>query len=76
MSMPTQTVRLNGEHRSITTGTTVDNLVTILETEGSKIDRRAIAVEANRMIVPRSTYKEHTLQHEDEIEIVTIVGGG
>ncbi len=76
MSVTTQTVRLNGENRSIAPGTTVDHLVALLEAEGSKIDRRAIAVEVNRMIVPRSTYKEHTLQHEDEIEIVTIVGGG
>ncbi|MGA1201442.1 MAG: sulfur carrier protein ThiS [Planctomycetota bacterium] len=70
------TISLNGEQRTIPPSSTVEDLVRSLESEGLTADRRAIAVEVNRSIVPRSTYETHTLDDRDEIEIVTIVGGG
>jgi len=70
------TIRLNGELREVPAGTSVEGLVSLLEREGLAVDRRAIAVEINREIVPRSTYREHPLAERDEVEIVTIVGGG
>lgn len=75
------TIRLNGRAREVPAGTTVEGLVALLEAErveagGSALDRRAIAIEVNREIVPRSTYRAHPLAAEDEVEIVTIVGGG
>ena len=70
------TVSLNGEERTIPVDSTVEDLVRSLESEGLTADRRAIAIEVNRTIVPRSTYPTHTLADRDEIEIVTIVGGG
>jgi sulfur carrier protein len=69
-------IRLNGEEREIGAGTTVEGLVAILEREGRPLDRRAIAVEVNREVVPRSTYPRHLLAERNEVEIVTIVGGG
>jgi len=35
-----------------------------------------VAVERNRVIVPRSLHQETILESGDHIEIVTIVGGG
>jgi thiamine biosynthesis protein ThiS len=67
---------VNGESREVAPGTTVDGLVQALEREGRPIDRRAIAVEVNREVVPRSTYGAHPLAERDVVEIVTIVGGG
>ena len=73
-AMPT--IRVNGEKREVPEGITVDRLVATLESEGLALDRRAIAVEVNRDIVPRSTYAVQRLEDEDQVEIVTIVGGG
>ena len=69
-------IRLNGEERSFAVGTTVEDLVRALEEEGLVSDRRVLAVERNRSIVPRSTYAVAALESGDEVEIVTIVGGG
>jgi thiamine biosynthesis protein ThiS len=70
------TIRINGGERRIPSGATVETLVRLLEADGLAVDRRAIAVEVNREIVPRSTYGSHPLGERDEVEIVTIVGGG
>jgi thiamine biosynthesis protein ThiS len=37
---------------------------------------KGVAVERNRLIVPKSLYKTTYLEEGDEIEIVDIVGGG
>ena len=39
-------------------------------------DARRIAVERNGEIVPRAQYSETVLQDGDQIDIVTVVGGG
>ena len=75
------TISLNGESRTLPTDCSVEDLIRTLESEAREsgrrgLDRRALAVEVNRAIVPRSTYAEHPLAEGDEIEIVTIVGGG
>ncbi len=74
-------ISLNGEVRTIPANSSVEQLVASLEAEAKEagtrgLDRRALAVEVNRVIVPRSTYRAHALTEGDEIEIVTIVGGG
>lgn len=40
------------------------------------LDRRKVAVERNREIVPRSNYELVGLQSADQIEIVHFIGGG
>ena len=35
-----------------------------------------IAVEVNQEVVPRSTFGDHRLQPDDQIEIVRAIGGG
>ena len=64
-------VAVNGEPREVPEGTTIDALLTALA-----IDRRRIAVERNREIVPRAQHASTALDDGDRIEIVTMVGGG
>ena len=40
------------------------------------INNRYCAVERNRELVPRETHPQCQLQEGDQIEIVTLVGGG
>lgn len=40
------------------------------------IDRRKVAVERNREIVPKSAFDRVVLTAGDELEIVQFVGGG
>jgi thiamine biosynthesis protein ThiS len=64
-------VFVNSEPREVADGTTVETLLQALE-----IDRRTVAVERNREIVPRARHAETTLSEGDRIEIVQMVGGG
>lgn len=65
------TISVNGEPRDVAEGLSVDELLTEME-----IPRKALAVELNREIVPRTGYKETILQEGDKLEIVSLVGGG
>ncbi|MFQ5843476.1 MAG: sulfur carrier protein ThiS [Planctomycetota bacterium] len=62
---------LNGEAREVTEGTTVGALL-----RDTVRDRSRIAVERNREIVPRAAYDEVVVAEGDEVEVVTLVGGG
>jgi sulfur carrier protein len=62
---------VNGEARDVADGTTIESLLAALA-----IDRRRIAVERNREIVPRAEHAATPLAPGDRIEIVTMVGGG
>ena len=64
-------IQLNGEVHQVETDTTVLDLVNSLP-----IDPVAVAVERNKRIDPRSLHAETTLEAGDQIELVTIVGGG
>jgi len=64
-------VRLNGESHSVQPGTTIATLI-----EGLAIESSAVAVERNRKIVPRSLHPSTAIEAGDELEVVTIVGGG
>lgn len=62
---------LNGEPRTLPAALTVAELV-----EQLGYDRRRIAVEINREIVPLPRHAERRLGSGDAVEIVTLVGGG
>lgn len=64
-------IQLNGESHSIGDATTVAQLIASLDLAG-----RAIAVERNGEIVPRSVHADCQLAAGDQLEIVTLVGGG
>ena len=65
------TIIINGESREICDGTTIAQLLTQLE-----IPPRGAAVELNFEILPRARHCERTLADGDQVEIVSLVGGG
>lgn len=65
------TITLNGEPRTLEPSKTLAELLGQL-----KIDRTKVAVEVNGHVIPRSKQSEHAMAAGDQIEIVTLVGGG
>ncbi len=64
-------INVNGEKKECPTGTSVSELLESLD-----IDKRYVAVEVNLKVVPRTQLSEKKLQENDNLEIVTFVGGG
>ena len=64
-------ISVNGESRQVETDCTVAKLLDEL-----KLQPRYLAVERNQQLVPRATHAACLLQAGDQIEIVTLVGGG
>lgn len=64
-------MKVNGKIISITTNQTLIDFLTSNNYEISKI-----AVELNGNIIPKSNFKDITIQDCDSLEIVTFVGGG
>lgn len=64
-------IRLNGEPHSLAPGASIADLVA-----GLGLPAEAVAVEVNRELVPRRRWGEQRLQAADEVELVTLVGGG
>src|SRR5713101_7721126 len=65
------TITINGEQNTLADKLTLADLL-----ERLGYDRRRVAVEVNREVVPRATHPEHFLASGDAVEIVTLVGGG
>jgi len=61
---------LNGEAHE-TDAKTVRDLIAELG-----LTRQAVAVEVNQRVVPRKQHDQARLRDGDEIELVTLVGGG
>jgi len=64
-------IHLNGEARTIPASWTIADLLADL-----KIENRYCAVERNRQVIPREQHSDCQLQPDDQIEVVTLVGGG
>lgn len=64
-------ISINGEQREVVDGLTVAGLLQELD-----IRPRLCAVERNRELVPRAQHADCILQPHDQLEIVTLVGGG
>ena len=62
---------MNGQTREIEAGTSVAGLI-----EALKMQPRYVAVERNFELVPRLRHAECLLEEGDQLEIVTLVGGG
>ena len=62
---------INGEPTDVADGQTVQAVIEKLGLTG-----RAVAVERNREIVPKREHEQTVLEEGDELEIVTLVGGG
>jgi thiazole synthase len=65
------TLTINGERRTFQRMLSVAELVQELG-----YDRRRIAVELNREVVPATLHPQRPLSDGDQVEIVTLVGGG
>ena len=64
-------VIVNDEPRALAPGATVAELV-----ESLGLGPRRVAVEVNRMLVPRAEYAATRLADGDAVEIIHFVGGG
>jgi sulfur carrier protein len=64
-------ILLNGTPREEPAELTVAQLLSRLE-----MPPRGIAVELNQQIIPRSRHAEQKVRDGDQIEIVSLVGGG
>ena len=64
-------VTLNGENKNVEDGSTVAELLRVLDLTPVRV-----AVEINEELVPRRTFAESSIKDGDRIEIVTFVGGG
>ena len=64
-------IRLNGEHRRVSGGVSIVEMLSELG-----LDPKRVAVERNLEIVPRSSLGEVRVESGDEFEIVHFVGGG
>lgn len=64
-------IQVNGDTRTLDAGSTLLQLIQLLELEGKRI-----AVEINEEIVPRSEHGNTILNEGDNIEIVHAIGGG
>jgi sulfur carrier protein len=64
-------IHYNGQPREVPAGTTVAALLEHLELRPS-----FVAVEINMELVPRGKHAAHLLKEGDQVEVVTLVGGG
>ncbi len=62
---------INGEHRPLEPGTSLDELVQLLDLKGKRL-----AIEVNQEIVPRGQFEHFKLSDNDHVEIVHAIGGG
>lgn len=64
-------ITVNGEKREYSDGITLAQLI-----EAMELKSLHVAVEVNRQLVTRSLHGETKLNQNDQLEIVTLVGGG
>ena len=64
-------IRVNGKNMEVAECLTVEGLLAHLE-----LVPASVAVERNGKVLPRGKFGEEVLAPDDELEIVTFVGGG
>ena len=62
---------VNGQETQVSSGHTAHDLLLDLGFE-----KRPVAVEVNKEVIPRALLPERLLREHDQIEVVTLVGGG
>ncbi len=67
-------ITLNGESREFDGAPTVADLLERLRSGG--LVAGACAVEVNRILIPRRDHGQRILAEGDQVEVVTLVGGG
>ena len=64
-------VKINGENKNIPQGISILKLL-----EQHKIKHDRVVIELNKKIINKENYSSTCLQENDNLEIVTFVGGG
>ena len=62
---------VNGQETQVSNGHTAHDLLLDLG-----LERRPVAVEVNKEVIPRALLPDRLLREHDQIEVVTLVGGG
>lgn len=65
------TITLNGARHEWPREQSIEQLLQALA-----LDARVVAVELNRLVVKRGRYADTIVRPDDEVEIVSFVGGG
>ena len=64
-------ISVNGQTVEIESEMTVERMLDTVE-----VPPNYLAVEINAEVVPREDYTRHVVRHGDQVEVVTLVGGG
>ena len=64
-------IQLNGKKVTIKPKTTIYELL-----KRFKLDNKKVAIEYNRIIIPKINYKKKYLKNNDKLEVVHFIGGG
>lgn len=64
-------IQLNGQIHKLETSLSIEQLLNKLS-----IDKKKVAVELNKSVVPKQKYSSIKITNEDVVEIVTFIGGG
>lgn len=70
---PDLTVQLNGASRAVPAGTTVHDLLVLLDIDPAQ---GGIAVAVGMRVVPRGAWQQTTLSDGDAIELIRATAGG
>ena len=64
-------IQLNGKPYSLIEGVNIDSLL-----EELSIPKDKVAIELNRKVLHKENYTKTVLKNNDQVEIVTFIGGG
>ena len=62
---------LNGKKFSINEKDTINILLKKIDIKSSKV-----AIEVNKVVIPKEKYRNFKLKKNDKVEVVTFIGGG
>lgn len=62
---------VNGQARDVSEGLSLAELIRALG-----LERAAVAAEVNKALVPKRAHASATLREGDQVELVSLVGGG
>ena len=64
-------IKLNGQIHKFETSLSIEQLLNKLS-----INKKKVAVELNKSVVPKQKYSSIKIANQDVVEIVTFIGGG
>ena len=64
-------IQLNGLSHKLKVNTNIDSLLNSLS-----ISKHKVAIELNKEVLPKENYSKTIIRNDDEIELVTFIGGG